>query len=484
MARYRAGREITKATFPLWRRLAHGMAVMLILLIEPASVLHAESSGHQKGSMAAVHRPRIRADDMAQEYIAIFGDGIGGQGVGDAKAGGPAKVAAAISRSKEFEDAVEGLGVPVHYRYRTALIGFSARLSRQQLKTLSIGMVQPLLPLVPSRRRTLPPNPMDRRLLGRRAIGLTPTTGRPLRIQFGLPEGLDRLDQRFKGYDGQFRYSRDGAGVHIYVIDSGIRSSHTELAGRVLTAPGDGFVGPADGVGTEDCQGHGSHVAGIIGGTSFGVAKQALMHPVRVFDCDGDTDDATVLAAVDWVTAHYLKSGRVFPAVANLSFGHLMEGGHDWLNDAVQNSISIGITYVAAAGNERKDACAYAPGRVDKVILVGNFDQRDDIIDDTSNTGSCVDIFAPGNRILSIGITDDYEAVWNSGTSMAAPHVAGVAALHLQAHPKDGPDEVWAAILGSATMPGCQGWAGLPNLPAGTNNRVLHWEPDEAGMPC
>src|SRR5919112_671145 len=258
--------------------------------------------------------------------------------------------------------------------------------------------------------------------------------------QTNPPWGLDRIDQRNRPLDAQYNYTPTGAGVHAYIIDTGIRSTHSQFGGRVSSV---GFSSINDGNGQNDCNGHGTHVAGTVGGSTYGLAKGVTPHRVRVLDCNGDGTDATVIAGVDWVTAN-----RQLPAVANLSLGG---GASTALDNAVQAMINAGVTTAVAAGNDyRLNACSFSPARLAAAITVGSTTSTDSGSDFT-NIGTCLDIFAPGSSIQSAWWTSDTATNTISGTSMATPHVAGVAALYLQGNPSASNQTVRDAIVNTAT---------------------------------
>ncbi|NEK84512.1 S8 family peptidase [Blastococcus saxobsidens] len=256
--------------------------------------------------------------------------------------------------------------------------------------------------------------------------------------------GLDRIDQRALPLSGSFTYGATGAGVTAYVIDTGIRLDHADFGGRAVTG-----YDAVDGGSADDCNGHGTHVAGTVGGATLGVAKAASLVAVRVLDCAGSGTNAGVIAGIDWVTAHH-QPGR--PAVANMSLGG---GASSAVDSAVQRSIADGVTYAVAAGNGNasgvpQNACNSSPARVSAALTVGASD-RTDRPASFSNYGSCVDLFAPGVSITSDWHTGATATNTISGTSMATPHVAGVAALYLQGAPTASPATVATAIRAGTT---------------------------------
>lgn len=271
--------------------------------------------------------------------------------------------------------------------------------------------------------------------------------------------GLDRLDQADLPLDSQYQHDEGGVPVNVYVIDTGVLASHSQFDGRAQS----GYDLVDKDADATDCDGHGTHVAGSIGSALYGVAKNVKIFGVRVLNCSGSGSYAGVIAGIEWVAANHIK-----PAVANMSLGG---NGSKAVDDAVSAGIQAGVTFVVAAGNSSRDACSYSPARVPAAITVGASDAADKRAR-FSNFGPCIDVFAPGVNIDSLGIKNITDLDTMSGTSMASPHVAGVAALYLSRHPDATPAEVAAAVIagsvdGRIADPG----AGSPNKLA--NSRFL-----------
>lgn len=256
--------------------------------------------------------------------------------------------------------------------------------------------------------------------------------------QTGATWGLDRIDQRARPLDSSYTYDTTATNVTAYIIDTGILTTHSQFGGRAVG----GFTSINDGRGTSDCSGHGTHVAGTVGGSTYGVAKGVKLVAVRVLNCAGSGTNAGVIAGVDWVTANHTT-----PAVANMSLGG---SANTALDTAVANSIAAGVTYAIAAGNSNANACNASPARLAAAITVGATTSTDARAS-YSNYGSCLDVFAPGSSITSAWYTSTSATNTISGTSMASPHVAGVAALYLAANPSASPATVRNAIVNGAT---------------------------------
>jgi subtilisin family serine protease len=266
--------------------------------------------------------------------------------------------------------------------------------------------------------------------------------------------GLDRIDQRRLPLNRSYTFGATASNVTAYIIDTGIMTAHTEFGGRARSGI-DTINNDTD---SSDCHGHGTHVAGTVGGRTFGVAKGVQLVGVRVLNCQGAGTTAGVIKGVDWVTANAVK-----PAVANMSIGG---GASAALDNAIANSIASGVTYAVAAGNNGADACGFSPSRAPAAITVGATTETDARAS-FSNFGKCVDIFAPGLDITSAWWSSTTASSTLSGTSMATPHVTGAAALILAGDPEATPAEVTAAMTGAATT-------GVVTSPGtGSPNRLL-----------
>ncbi len=373
------------------------------------------------------------------------------------------------------QDTVKKLGGTVLFTYTAALVGFNARIPPQALQAV----------------RAVPD--VDYIEVDQT---MTTQTSQPPTPNSPPPDGLRRISRRLLPLQNPptYTYSETGAGVNAYIIDSGIDTTHYEFDGRASSAADFSGLMPAN----TDCYGHGTQMAGILGGLDYGVAKDVTLYSVRVTDCQGGTTTGTLVMGIEWVTSH-----AVLPAVANISLAVDISPA---VNSAVTNLVSTGgvtstrggigvrhakgVTVVVAAGDYTDTACAYSPAGVPTAITVGSVDPTSDTIDPSSNYGTCVKLFAPGINIISafpdgiaiipkctlLSTTPHRRSAMCSGTSPAAPHVAGVAARYLQHHPTASPADVWTAIHAADDIyPTTANWQGINALVSGSPNELLHW---------
>lgn len=396
-----------------WRRGAMGIGsvsvvAVLVALGSPVSANAAEAEIRDAGSGRAIEG----------SYIVVLKDGVTTR-------------SAAGSHAREY-------GARVRYSYSNVLRGYSAQLSERQARRLA---ADPSVSYVEQDR----------------TVSLRETQPSP-------PSwGQDRIDQRALPLDAGYTYAAKADAVSAYVIDTGIRTTHADFEGRAVW----GTNTTNDGQ-DSDCHGHGTHVAGTIGGKAHGVAKGVRLVAVKVLDCAGSGQNSGVIAGVDWVTANAKR-----PAVANMSLGG---GTSSALDDAVRRSISAGVTYAIASGNgtsygSPQDACATSPARTGGAsgpAITVNASTKTDAKASFSNYGKCTDLYAPGLEITSAWATSDTATRAASGTSMAAPHVAGAAALHLAANPSATPAQTKSAITGNAST------GKISSVRTDTPNRLLY----------
>lgn len=389
------------------------IAVSLAVL---GAAAHAQGAGEPPAHAYGASRP------IAGQYIVVFKDRVTQ----------PAALAAQLAQQN---------GGRVLFTYTSAIKGFAAQLPEAAVNALRN-------------------NPNVEYVEQDQAVSLNEAVISPPAVQSGATWGLDRIDERALTLNGSYRYEYTAAGVYAFIIDTGILSTHAEFGGRVVA----GFDAVSGGSLASDCNGHGTHVAGTVGGSNYGVAKAVTLVPVRVLDCAGSGSYSGVIAGVDFVANSSLR-----PAVANMSLGG---GKSTTVNSAVAGAVSKGVTMVVAAGNSNVSACNASPASEPTAITVGattNTDARASY----SNYGSCVDIFAPGSNITSAWHTGNTVLNTISGTSMASPHVAGVAAL-LAAGGVTNPEQVTSAIINQSTL------GKVTSAGTGSPNRLLHSVASEA----
>lgn len=376
-----------------------------------ASVVHAQTP-KDNASLSATHTFGP-SKPIQSRYIVVF----------TADVSQPAQEAASLLR---------GTNATLHHVFSNAIKGFAATLPAAALTALQN-------------------NPRVDYIEQDQTVSLNQVTS----PQSGATWGLDRIDQANLPLNSQYNFNYTGAGTSAFIIDTGIRADHVEFTGRVL--PGYNVV--TDNNGTNDCNGHGTHVSGTVGGSTWGVAKAVNLVPVRVLDCTGSGSLSGVIAGIDWVAGSTLR-----PAVANLSLG---SSKSSTVNAAVAGAYNKGVTMVVAAGNSNADACNYSPSSEPTAITVGATTSSDARAS-YSNYGACLDVFAPGTNITSAWNTSTTATNTISGTSMASPHVAGVAALALQANPSSSPAQIASFIATYATM------NKVTSAGTGSPNRLLY----------
>ena len=386
------------------------------LVLAPAAAT-ADRPAKDRQAPADAGPAPVHGTSASDRYIVVFDKGSSQAKVRDAK------------------DKAKDKGAKVHHTYSNALDGFAATLSESALAELR-------------------QNKHVSFIEADHKVSISDT-------QSPATWGIDRIDQRDRPLNNSYTYQRSGAGVRAYIIDTGMRRTHAEFSGRATS----GYSAINDGRGTDDCHGHGTHVAGTVGGETYGVAQDVSLVAVRVLDCQGNGTDSGVIAGIDWVTGNHTAGT---PAVANMSLGG---GISSALDTAVNNSINDGVTYALAAGNDYgANACNSSPSRVAAGLTVGSTTSSD-TRSDFSNIGSCLDLFAPGSNITSSWIGSDSATNTISGTSMATPHVAGAAAVYLQGNPGASPVTVNNAIISSSTT------GRLTGIGTGSPNRLLYSDP-------
>jgi subtilisin family serine protease len=375
----------------------------VLLVSSPAS-----SQGHKE-------KVRKSSKKIANNYVVVLDDAVVGERGENSIAGYMADDMARLYKGK------------VKHVYKHALNGFSVEMSETDAEAMA----------------------QDYRVLFVEEDGEVTADV----TQTNPPWGLDRIDQRNRPLSATYTYNWTGSGVRVYVIDTGIRTAHTQFGGRASNVF-DAFGGSG-----QDCHGHGTHVAGTVGGSTYGVAKSALLRGVRVLNCSGSGSNSGVIAGIDWVRLNHIA-----PAVANMSLGGGISSAVD---TAVNNLSNAGVAVAVAAGNSNTNACNSSPARAANAITTGSTTTTD-ARSSFSNFGTCLDIFAPGSGILSAWFTSNTATATLSGTSMASPHVAGVAALYKQANPSASATTIRNALVNNATT------NVVTNAGSGSPNRLLY----------
>jgi len=363
------------------------------------------------------HKEKVRknANRIENNYIVVLDDSVVGER-------GEYSIAGYMA-----DDMARSYGGKVKHVYKHALNGFSVEMSEADAEAMS----------------------QDYRVAFVEEDGIMTADA----TQTNPPWGLDRIDQRNLPLNATYNYNWTGSGVRVYIIDTGIRTTHNQFGGRASNVF-DAFGGSGS-----DCNGHGTHVAGTVGGSTYGVAKSSMPRGVRVLDCNGSGSTSGVIAGVDWVRQNFIA-----PAVANMSLGG---GASTALDNAVNSLSNAGVAIAVAAGNSNANACNSSPARAVNAITTGSTTTTD-ARSSFSNFGTCVDLFAPGSGILSAWFTSNTATATLSGTSMASPHVAGVAALYKQANPSASATTVRNAIVNNATT------NVVTNAGTGSPNRLLY----------
>jgi subtilisin family serine protease len=393
------------------------LLLLAALALSLTALVSSDSPGARTSASPAPKKQKLHKKEKAVpgNYIVVLDDTAAGE-------------PGAFSQADQLTDVlVSAYGGKVKRRYKAALNGYAAEMTEEEALALS---EDPRVQFVEED-----------------AVVTIDAT------QTGATWGLDRIDQRDRPLNGTYIYNYTGSGVRAYIIDTGIRTAHTQFGGRAAVSY-DAFGGNG-----QDCNGHGTHVAGTVGGSTYGVAKSVQLRAVRVLNCSGSGTTSGVIAGVNWVA-----SNRVLPAVANMSLGG---GASSSLDTAVNNAINRGVTFAVAAGNSNANACNYSPARVAAAITVGSTTSSD-ARSSFSNFGTCVDIFAPGSSITSAWSTSNTATRTISGTSMASPHVAGAAALYLQANPGATNATVRNALVNGSTT------NRISSVGTGSPNRLLY----------